>query len=328
MVKRIAVAGAWAVVAFLLSNLLLRVVAHDRLWLSIVLGTVSTWLYLPAWGALLIALLARRRILLGLAASIAVAHLTWTIGPYTRAERPAERARTLRVFSTNVMAWNGDTDGIVGEILSARPDVVAIQELSPVWAEALAKPEVARLYPYRIVEPRTDASGTGIYSRTPFVDADILPTPSMPIARATLDVQGTRVRLYSVHVLPPRFAEWVDQWNAGLTAILDAAQHETLPVVLAGDFNATQHSAWHGRFLAHGFRSAHELCGRPLATTWPNGVLPIPPVRLDHVFVARPLGCVSIVEGTGRGSDHRPVVVDLGVPSTDARSPHHPSALL
>jgi endonuclease/exonuclease/phosphatase (EEP) superfamily protein YafD len=85
----------------------------------------------------------------------------------------------------------------------------------------------------------------------------------------------------------------------------------TPPLILAGDFNATPHSAWHARFLRRGLRDSHDLCGRPLATTWANGVLPIPRIRLDHVLVSAHLGCAAIVEGVGEGSDHRPVVVDL-----------------
>jgi len=47
------------------------------------------------------------------------------------------------------------------------------------------------------------------------------------------------------------------------------------------------------------------------ATTFPNGLFPLPPLRLDHALMTEDLGCVDLAHGTGEGSDHRPVVLDL-----------------
>ncbi len=309
-----ALAVAWSAAALLLPVAVLRLTAHDRFWALIVLNTTTPYLYLPAYFGLAVALARRRRVLATFSAVVIVGHLVWTFEPCTRVEANAPEAnadKPFRVFSTNVMAWNSSTDAIAQEILRAEPDVVAVQELSPVWAAQFSSPEFTRAYPYRVEEVRTDASGSGIYARTPLLEQDILDTPSMPVARATVRIQGTPVRIYSVHALPPTYPAWVETWSRGLGAIEEAARHEVLPVILAGDFNATQHSAWYARFSRSGFRSSHDLCGRALATTWPNGLLPIPPVRLDHVFVSGRLACASIAEGVGRGSDHRPLIADL-----------------
>lgn len=310
--RAFALGTTWLLVGLLLPVALLRLFAHDKLWAAIVLNTLSTYLYLPAFFALAIAVAYRHRVLSVLAGAIVIAHLGWTLGPYARVEHPTvPPTKPLRLFSTNVMAWQTSTKGIVDEILASDADVVAVQELSPIWSEAFAAPAFQAAYPYRIERVRTDAAGSGIYARHPLGDPDVLETPSMPIARATITIDGRPIRLYSVHVLPPAHAQWVDEWNRGLSAIQEAAQQEALPVILAGDFNATPHSAWYARFLGAGWRSSHDACGRPLATTWPNGVLPIPPIRLDHVFLSRELACVSITEGLGEGSDHRPVFVTL-----------------
>lgn len=312
---------AWGLVVILLPNVVLRLVAHDRLWVSIVLNMMTPYLYAPAYLALAIALWQRRRVLSVLAGAVVVAHGVWTFGPLARAEvaiaDPASaHARTIRVFSANVMAWTDTTEGIVDEIQRSGADILAIQELSPIWQAALSTPDLLLAFPHRIEVVQTDAGGSGVYARWPLRDADILQTPSMPVARATVVVAGDPVRVYSVHALPPARSDWVGEWSRGLGAILEAARRETLPVILAGDFNATPHSAWHARFHDRGFRDSHHLCGRPLATTWPNGALAIPPVRLDHVLVSPALGCVYVVEGVGEGSDHRPILVDLRLSAT------------
>ena len=56
---------------------------------------------------------------------------------------------------------------------------------------------------------------------------------------------------------------------------------------------------------------AWDTGGRGFGFTWPNGMFPYPPIRLDHVFVSRDLGVRSARVGEGVGSDHRPVVADV-----------------
>ena len=38
-----------------------------------------------------------------------------------------------------------------------------------------------------------------------------------------------------------------------------------------------------------------------------------PPVRLDHVLVSQHVVPLGIREGVGKGSDHKPVIVDLAL---------------
>jgi len=83
--------------------------------------------------------------------------------------------------------------------------------------------------------------------------------------------------------------------------------------VAAGDFNVTQFNSWIQDLDELGFRSAHEELGRGGATTWPNQQRLFPPIRLDHVLVSKQVVPLSIREGVGEGSDHKPVIVDLAL---------------
>jgi endonuclease/exonuclease/phosphatase (EEP) superfamily protein YafD len=85
------------------------------------------------------------------------------------------------------------------------------------------------------------------------------------------------------------------------------------PVVVLGDFNTTQHSRVYEQLEADGLRSAHEDRGRGYATTWPNRQQPIPPIRIDQAFLSPEVECVSIEEGDGPGSDHKPLILDIRV---------------
>ena len=80
---------------------------------------------------------------------------------------------------------------------------------------------------------------------------------------------------------------------------------------VVGDFNASEHSIVYMRLTEHRLRSAHDDRGRGYATTWPNGEYWCPPIRIDHAFVSPEIEVERIVEGRGRGSDHKPLIVDL-----------------
>jgi endonuclease/exonuclease/phosphatase (EEP) superfamily protein YafD len=65
--------------------------------------------------------------------------------------------------------------------------------------------------------------------------------------------------------------------------------------------------------IAMGLRSAHVDRGRGYATTWPNGRLPFPPIRIDQALLSPDVECLRIEEGIGVGTDHEPLIVDVRV---------------
>ena len=60
---------------------------------------------------------------------------------------------------------------------------------------------------------------------------------------------------------------YYDYWEQ-LIPMLTAEQG---PVVIVGDFNATEHSRVYKQLTSERLRSAHDDRGRGYATTWPNG---------------------------------------------------------
>lgn len=319
LARRIAVVSGWAVVLLLGAVALLRVVAHDAFHPLILVNGFTTYLYLPAYGVLVMALCLRRRALTGVAAVLVAAHVSWcSPGALRAAPLPPEAfsAPRLRIMSANLLMSNPDTDGIVDEVLAEDPDVLVVQELSAHWQAALEAGELGRRLPYHVAEARETPFGVGIYSRRPLEDADVWYAWGAPVARATVRVGGIPVRLYDVHPLPPLHAAWITNWSEALEAMRgevagERERHPDRALVVAGDFNMTRHARWFGRFTDLGLRDAHEDRGRGLANTWPNGMLRVPPIRLDHVLLSPEVACLSVHEGRGRGSDHRPIVAEL-----------------
>jgi endonuclease/exonuclease/phosphatase (EEP) superfamily protein YafD len=121
------------------------------------------------------------------------------------------------------------------------------------------------------------------------------------------------VQLYNVHPTSPGLGDDIaDDWNEGWRAITGILDDESGSLVIAGDFNINQHHHWYRELKDMGLRSAHEQRGRGNATTWPTG-RKLRPIRIDHIFQTRDIVPLSVREGRGEGSDHRPVIAELAV---------------
>jgi endonuclease/exonuclease/phosphatase (EEP) superfamily protein YafD len=227
----------------------------------------------------------------------------------------------LRVLSTNVLAPS-PTPALAREIRDSGADVVLVQEASTEWWSLLEREGVLARYPHRVEEThsfREDYMGIAILSRLPFVASGIADLGGVPRAWADVRTEaGSVVRFHCIHTWPPFMPELLDRHVRQmdrLRALVAADRRDPSidALVVGGDFNASPMSFQYRRLRDAGLVSAHERVGRGFATTWPNLAVPIPPMRLDHVFVAGRIEPVSVREGEGEGSDHLPVFVELSL---------------
>lgn len=292
------------------------------------LESETHWVALTALLALIPArrLRAKKRAIgLGIALVVLVPWcLEWTRTWMAAPPAPSAPVARLRVMSTNLLAPRLSTD-LAHEIRDSDADVVLVQEASDEWWALLEMEGVFERYPHRIEETHSfhlDYMGIAILSRLPITDSLIVPLadPYIPIARIDVEVAGLPLRLYSVHTLPPYFPSYLHTHLAQFEQIERMAREDIdsgafHAVLLAGDFNATPTSHSYRVLREAGFIAAHDSVGRGFAFTWPNGVFWLPPMRLDHLFMlereANTTHVLSVREGIGGRSDHRPLIVDL-----------------
>jgi endonuclease/exonuclease/phosphatase (EEP) superfamily protein YafD len=290
-------------------------------WAAILVRTLQFHLGLLLGLIALVAAFSRGRRLFIAAAPVALFTLTPAFVQYLPKSPPKADGPTLRVMSVNLLMVNEHKAGIVGEIASARPDVVLMQEYTPQWHEAL-QAGVGRDYPYTRTIAQDDSFGIAVYSRVPFVgevdDALHLGRGVTPQMRAVVNFAGHDVALYNIHLLPPRGLDYVSEHRLQFADVLDRLRAERMPYVLAGDFNFPETCPQHNDVLAAGARESHEIAGQGRGATWPvNAVFRyLPGLRFDHVYLGRGLTAVRHEVGVGEGSDHRPVVVDVAMDKT------------
>lgn len=264
-----------------------------------------------------------------LASTYGALFLPRSIPSIFRASSPTSGA-TLRVMTANLLVSNDDLSAVTGLLLVERPDVVALQELSPAMAEHLRR-ELRGQYPYQLLEPSTSPAGLGVLSRYPIraeQSGGELPRACF-CQRVAVDLGGRTTTLLNVHPWPPRvryrrvgrvpIPTTVDpeQTKRGLEAALAGLEGGTGPLIVAGDFNLSDRQPLY-RQLRRTLLDAHVEAGWGLGHSFPSlafeGLPSISFVRIDYILHDRSLTARSARTGTIPGSDHRHVVADLALP--------------
>jgi len=261
-------------------------------------------------GAALAALLLRRPRLAGAAAVLAVVNaavLGISLIP-TATAASGTPTGSLRIVVANVEVGNSDFDAVRRLVARTHPDVFGVTELTPAMAAHL-KPALHG-YRARVVATRHDAYGIGVYSRRPLLSAHVvhLPADGPPTVVVRLRVAGTPVSVVVTHVHTP-FAGSIHVRQLRALAKAPALGPRA---AVCGDFNTPPWSGPLRDFAADA--RLRDLYGRSAwaAYSWPtwSSLLRVP---LDNCFVGEGIAVRGHHDGPGDSSDHRPLVVDLGV---------------
>ena len=315
-IARVVLIGCWAAVAAMAFFIVARLAVPDRFLVLIWANAYTFWIYLPAYAAAAVAALLVRWRLLAAAGVVVAFHLVWVLPDFRPGESiPADAysAPKLRLMTANVYFGNPDLRPLAREILEVDPDVLFIQEYGPKMEDALESEGVTGRYSYAAFAAENPYFGTAVFSRLPLSNVETVHAGRRPYIRATVNIGGHDVRLYDIHATSPGFGPGIaNDWNDGWQSTFESLRSEPGLVIAAGDFNMTQNHRWYRELERAGFTSSHEERGRGRATTWPQG-RKLPMIRIDQVFHNAGVVTLSIREGRGEGSDHRPIIAELAI---------------
>ncbi|MGW1882683.1 endonuclease/exonuclease/phosphatase family protein [Streptomyces sp. NPDC001970] len=269
------------------------------------------WLLVPAGLALLLAALARHRVLV-VCAVVVLAVTGWYVRPYgagaTHPRGPA--VAQLRVLTANVEFGQAALD-LIDTVRREKPDLVFVQECARACSDALAARIPRADYPYRHVVEGDLAHGSAILSVHPLRNSPGIPGElAMPGAEARIG--GRAVRLQLAHPLPP-IPGGIGSWREDLGRVRAyAADSRGTPTILAGDFNATQdHAAFRGILDAGALHDSARVAGAFRTPTWP-ATSPRPfGAQIDHVLVSDDFGVLDARILDFADTDHRALLVRL-----------------
>lgn len=232
-------------------------------------------------------------------------------------EKPLQPAPDfkLRALSINVKTSNRAFSKVIDYVKGADADVVLLLEVDKRWADALAP--LKGLYPHSSFESREDNFGVAFLSRIALISSEIamFAAPNepddigIPAPIVVVNHGGKAIRVIGAHPIPPS-GRLNSQWrDHEFSRIAKITRESDEPVLLMGDLNVTPWSSGMRILtgssnlrlpLAHYARSPSWMVNSPLA------------IPIDHALATPPLVILRRDVGPDVGSDHRPIVVEVG----------------
>ncbi|MFI6470704.1 endonuclease/exonuclease/phosphatase family protein [Streptomyces sp. NPDC050516] len=272
------------------------------------------WLLVPGGAGLALAALGRWRT--GMVWGVAVLAVTgWYTQPYG-ADTTTPKGPILAEFKvlTSNTEFGWATDDLIATALREKPDLVFVEECGFHCSDALARDLPKADYPYRDVVREDGSAGSAILSRFPLKPAEPIESV-MAMPGAVVTIAGRDVRLQLAHPSPPLPGD-DGKWRQELGRIREFAKStKGQPVILAGDFNATQDHALFRSVLDEGaLHDSARLTGQSHTWSWPADRTTPLRTQIDHALVnGDSFKATSARFLKLRGTDHRALLVGLSL---------------
>lgn len=328
-------------VAILAALTVLNRLGADRLWL----GAFNLYMPQAVWAipGLLLAVFALK--VARQWTCVPLLGIAWVVGPLMGFCWPLNKhpespgSLPLRVMTWNVKYNRHDklaNLALMYDIEWNNPNVVLLQDANGMLNG-----------PFRDYFSKWNVRSYGQYviaSRLPLGELQVLrmsfPGEEHTCVRTRLQIGGTAVALYNVHFKSPRWGlnalraarrnPWYlpkaiqrleDNVEARLTQVrtlLEYVRQEQGPVIIAGDLNSPDSSTVCATLRAVDLHDAFAEGGKGYGYTYGHFLLKhrVPTLnvswmRIDHIMMSSQFHTRQCWTGTGKASDHRPVIADL-----------------
>jgi endonuclease/exonuclease/phosphatase family metal-dependent hydrolase len=303
----------WILVACWLLWALARLVGVDRVSVlsSVFIPAMAIVPYVAAGVVvpLAAAALTRDWIALGVTVAVAAVFAGIVLPRAFGGAQPHATGPRLGVLTANLRFGQAGGPNLVDLVRRTGADVLSVQEFTPDAADRLDEAGLERLLPYRVIDPRSGAHGSGLYARYPLTRLPDRGPTTFAMVSATLDVPGAApVRLTAAHPPAPLGPD-AARWRHDLREVPPATPHGQVGIV-AGDFNATLDHAPLRRLIGEGFTDAADATGQGLVPTF----RPWPPITIDHVLADRRCAVERVKVYLQPASDHRALFAELRLP--------------
>jgi endonuclease/exonuclease/phosphatase family metal-dependent hydrolase len=280
-----------------------------------IVATIALTPYIGVVGLALgaIGLLMRRWIFGGLVLAIAMITSAAVVPRLVTNDQPKAYGPALTVMTANLYVGRADAVAVVDMVKQYEVEVLSLQELSPAMVQDLDRAGIDSVLPYRLFEAQRGASGSGLASKYPLQQTQIVDPATFAQPSAILDLPGVvDPEVMVVHTAPGVEPQWTATWRTELADLPDA-DLKARPRLLVGDFNATLDHPDLRDVISRGYADAAERRGAGMTPTWPAGIWP-PPVTIDHVLVDARSEVIDYQVHDLPGSDHRAIVTQLNLP--------------
>jgi endonuclease/exonuclease/phosphatase (EEP) superfamily protein YafD len=238
----------------------------------------------------------------------------------------------VRVMTYNIHHAAGGVKNVANVILSSHADIVSIQEAQEEGGSGGPMPDLMKLLPGWNLAWRAE---TAVVSRYPVVSEYIHNPPSgsaVPVLEADLMIDGQAVTVLAFHFAKADPRDLIGPYaqpdsnlrrsaevrESQCSTLIDAADAQRVPVIIAGDLGGTPPRGLLYEQLASRYGDAFRTAGWGAGNTFLAG---IPLTRIDYIFTGPGVRTVHCGNCWSTVSNHRPVVADLVLPCLPGMDP-------
>lgn len=289
----------------------------------LILSVGSTFVPLIALVGLVLAVVARRSVLMIVGAFLLTATLAIQVSWYYVGYKPrmGPTFTEVRVLSSNLRHGLADANQFV-ELASRHADVITVAELTNDAVQRYNAVGIGEQFPYSLLQPTQRSGGIGIWSRYPLtpITAPRHRLVAMPAARVEVPGVTMKPLVGSAYVKSPVSGDenTIDEWRQGMSAAkaqLDnfAREAGAASIIIGGDYNSTPDMRQFRDLLTDGYQDSVQQLGSGFAPTFKADNWLPPLITIDHILT-RNAAASSIRTAKIKGTDHRAVVATIRVP--------------
>lgn len=223
---------------------------------------------------------------------------------------PAPAGARLRVMTANLLFDNQDISAFAQTLRSLDPDVLVVQERGEFW-DAVFEKVLRRDYE---LSAESESKETAVYHKPRIASCDVPAVRTKLHPRVALDcveIAGQPVLVLAAHAPRPGSPLESAERTTTLTQYDAIIAEVGMPVIVAGDHNASAMLPSFRDYLHRAHLSMPSEPGAWFAATWPSEY-PAIGIRIDHILTTPELGSSLVAAGPDIGSNHLPLTADVG----------------
>ena len=246
------------------------------------------------------------------------------------------KGEPLKVMTFNVLVVNPSTESIINTIRQARPQIIALQEITPTRASSL-KNSLKDLFPFNSSSAGKSTIDTMVLSNYPIVKVQEIPLEAGNSQLVFIQTPTKLIPLINIHTesIDP-LDIFGDQDNIfmaykrrekSFNDIIDYLKRSGInlsEVMIVGDFNSTEgnqtYKIMQSAGLIDSYREVNPIL--PNSFTFPHNMKGLfkklkdfwPLLRIDYIWAGSSYKCTdSEVVNQKTGSDHKPLISTFGL---------------
>jgi endonuclease/exonuclease/phosphatase (EEP) superfamily protein YafD len=228
-------------------------------------------------------------------------------------EAAGQSKDSFRVYTANIQRHNKDFPRLIRELKEADADIVLLIEFTPEHTDQMKA--AIEGFPYHIEFTPIGKAGIGLalLSKFPILDYSTMKLSEFgnSLLEAVLEIDQRKISFYAVHFQNPTFRNDFPERKRQFLRFAEQISEKSVPVIVAGDFNATPYSPIFKKTLKiSGLKDSREGFG--WQPSWPAS-FPLLWLPIDHILVSPDIQVHDRATGSHIGSDHYPVFAELSI---------------